>query len=243
MTNRAARFGLGVLVAAALIPVGIVHWRAVFAPDSAEDKVVAPQPAEEHRTRGEAALREGRVVEALMAYRHARDLAPTDPAGVVGFMKARLTMAATDRARIAPDTADELCYEADYLMDKVPDGKAIWLAAKGNALAESGRVRAARAALEAAVKADAKSPEARTGLGLVLLQLGGQLAAGRAELEAAVALKRDHVPALIPLAQLLVAAGDKTRGRELLQRAIDATEDARAKRIVEGMTTAAQERR
>src|SRR4051812_42059383 len=70
-----------------------------------------------HTRRGDTAIAEGRYLEAIAAYGHARELAPTDPTLQRGVMRSRAYLVAEQPLRITNETAEELRYEANYLLD------------------------------------------------------------------------------------------------------------------------------
>lgn len=227
--TRALRILLAIAGVAVLLPVGVVHWQALLRgePGSAG----AP-----HLERAERAMSEGRYVDALVAYGHARELSPQDPAVHLGLMKARVALAAAEPGRIGAEAVPDICYEASYLLDVDPAGRVTWLTGLGNALWVDGRIAEARAALEEAVAADPASPHAHTGLGLVLLRLPDRRGAGRAELDTAIGVKPDHMPALLPLAQIALADGDRPRALELARRVLEVRDDKTARDIVAAAT-------
>src|SRR5262245_13809156 len=77
----------------------------------------APDLAQEHMKRGDAALAEGRHEQALAAYGHARELSPTDPGVQRAMMQARVHLLAESAARVGPEALEDARYEAKLLLD------------------------------------------------------------------------------------------------------------------------------
>ena len=173
------RWIVPVILVVALTPFTVLQWKALLS-----------DPASEHVARGEKARADGEAVTALLAYKHAAQLDPTDPDMALGFMKARVATAAHDPRRIDPETTEEIRYSAEYLMEATDFDRSLCLTAKGNALAVGRSFLQALEVLQEAVAADTKSASAHLALGMALVQTGGGLQKGLSELEAAQ-LNRD----------------------------------------------------
>ena len=159
-------------------------------------------------------------MDALAAFARAAALTDGDVAAHEGLMRARVALAAAEPGRIGQDAVGDLAYDARYLLDARPEGRATWLTGLGNALAQGGDLSDAEQHLRAAVAADSTSVEVHTGLGLLLLRLGGQRDAAVAELQTAIGIRPHHLPAAIPLAQLALGDGDRERAKDILAPAL-----------------------
>lgn len=177
--------------------------------------------------RGDAALAEGRYAQALAAYSHARELAPTDPAVQRAMMQARVHLIAESAARISPDALDDARYEAQYLLDNDKDRAHVYLTALGNVLFRQGDVEGAKVKLAEAIKADPASPLAHAALGAVLMSRNDSASASqaKAEFELALKVKPDFVGALVGLGKIKLAEGDLPGAVDRLEAALRAGDD------------------
>ena len=66
----ALQIALGVVIVAAAVPVAVLGWKRVAQPSATAASSTS------HRARGDQAFAEGRYGDALIAYQHARELAP-----------------------------------------------------------------------------------------------------------------------------------------------------------------------
>ncbi len=184
-----------------------------------------PEDAFAHLRRGDAALAEGRYAQALAAYGHARELAPTDASVQRAMMRARVHLVAEDAARIAPDAFEDARYEAGVLLESDKPRAHVYLTALGNVLLRQGDVEGAKVKFAEALAADASSPLAHTALALVLMSRKEGAAQAKAELELALKARPGHPKALIALGQLLLAEGDATGASARLEEALRAGDD------------------
>src|SRR5689334_13992261 len=129
------------------LKVRLMRWNAALGPCLGLLLATAvacehePELLQEHLRRGDQALAEGRYAQALSAYGHAHELAPTSARVQRAQMWARAYLMADDPARVAPETLDDIAYEAELLQKLEPGDKAreaVCLAAIGNVLARKG---------------------------------------------------------------------------------------------------------
>ena len=170
-------------------------------------------------------------MDALAAFARAAALTDGDVAAHEGLMRARVALAAAEPGRIGQDAVGDLAYDARYLLDARPEGRATWLTGLGNALAQGGDLSDAEQHLRAAVAADSTSVEAHTGLGLLLLRRGGQRDAAIAALQAAIGIRPHHLPAVIPLAQLALGDGNRERAKAIRAPALAHRDDPTARSL------------
>ncbi len=180
----------------------------------------------EHLHRGDLALAEERHAQALSAYGHAHELAPHDARVQKAQMRARVHLMASSPARVAPESLEDIAYEAALLFDMEPNQKAVWLAAQGNVLARRGDTEGARAKLNEAVAVDAKSHVAHTALGMLFLKERDKLATAKTEFELALQHKPDAAGALFGLGQVKLAEGDLAGAVDKLEAAARRNDDA-----------------
>src|SRR4051812_30395633 len=103
-----------------------------------------PEGAAEHLRRGDAALAEGQIPRAIVAYSRARELAPNDPTVQRSLMRARVYGAASLPERTAPDTLDDVQYDAQFLLDTDKPHADVYLTALGNVFVRRGNLDAAK---------------------------------------------------------------------------------------------------
>jgi tetratricopeptide (TPR) repeat protein len=186
------------------------------------------QPSElflDHMKRGDAALADGHYAQALTAYTHARELAPSDPGVQRAMMQTRVHLVAESSARIGPDAFEDARYEASFLLDADKLRAATYLTALGNVLVRQGDLEGAKARYAEALKADPTSPLAHSALGLALMARKEDAAQAKAELEAALKAKPDAVAALIGLGQIKLGEGDATSAAAHLEAALRIGDD------------------
>jgi len=184
-----------------------------------------PDLLAEHLRRGDKALAEARWSEAVIAYRHAYDLAPHDARVQRGTMRARVHLMAESPGKIAAEAVDDVRYEAQVLLDQDKGQEVFYLTAIANVLARHGDVEGARAKLAEALKADPSSPVALASRGTLLLGTKDGRGEAREAFEAALKAKPDCVAALVGLAQIKLADGDAAGAAERLEVALRQGED------------------
>ncbi len=183
------------------------------------------EAASEHIKRGDASLRDGRYAAALAAYSHARELSPNDPAVQRAMMQARVHLIAEDAARISPDALEDARYEAELLLEIDKPRAHVYLTALGNVALRRGDVEGAKLKYGDALKGDPGSPLAHTALALALMGSKDGAAQAKAELEAALKTKPDHLKALVTLGQIKLAEGDPAGAVDKLEVALRAGDD------------------
>ena len=186
----------------------------------------------EHARRGELAISEGKYQEAFVAFRHGRELDPQDASLQRGVMRARAYAIAEQPDRVAADVLDDARYEAQLLADTDKAHLSVYLTALGNLAARSGDFEGARGKLEDAVKADPKEPLAHTALGLVLGTRKEYGPRAKAEIDAALAIKPDHLPALLAKGQIELLDGDLPGASSHLEAALKVREDVTARLLL-----------
>lgn len=184
-----------------------------------------PDLAREHLRRGDAALAEGQYAQALAAYGHAREVAPSDSAVQRAMMLARVHLIAESAARIAPEAIEDARYEATLLLDTDKPRAHVYLTALGNILLRQGDIEGAKARYNEALAADATSPLAHTALGLALMARKEDAALAKAQLALSLKVKPADVRALAGLGQIELAEGDFARAVEHLEAAIKVADD------------------
>ncbi len=190
-----------------------------------------PELLGEHLRQGDQALAEGRYSQALSAYGHAHELAPTSARVQRAQMWARVYLMADDPARASPEILDDIAYEAELLRKTEPGDKgreAACLAASGNVLARRGDRESARAKLDEAVKTDPASAIAHSALGALLLERREDMEAARASFEKALQLDAGSVRALVGLGQIKLAGGDHAGAAERFEKALERRPDLAA---------------
>ena len=187
-----------------------------------------------HQARGDKALAAGRYGEAIAAYSHARDLAPTDAKAQRGLMKARAFLIAEQPQRIPAELVEDLRYEASFLVESDASSAPVYLTALGNIAARSGNPEEARARYEAALKADPRSPVAHAALGLFFLNQKDGAARAREEFDKVLELKPASPVALVGLAQLSLADGKAEPAAERLEAALKLGDDYTARYLLGG---------
>lgn len=184
-----------------------------------------PELAQEHARRGEKALADGRYNEALTAFQHAREMAPHDSTIQRGLMRARAHVMADSPSRVGNDALDDLRYEAQVLVETDKPRAAVYLTALANIAVRRGDLTEAQAKLDEALRIEAGSAIAHTARGTLLALRRETRAQAKAELEVAIKLRPDSMPALIGLAQLKLQDGDAAGAIDKLETALRTGED------------------
>lgn len=200
-----------------------------------------PELAREHLAQGDAALEAGRYPQALAAYGHARELAPTDADVQRALMRARVHLIAESAARIAPEAIDDARYEAELLLDTDKPRAAVYLTAVGNILARQGDAEGAKTKFAEALAIDPTSPLAHTALGFVLMSRKEDAARAKSEFQLALKVKPADAGALLGLGQIKLAEGDIAGAAEHLEAALRITESFDA-RLALGSARAKQQK-
>ncbi|MDC3954834.1 tetratricopeptide repeat protein [Polyangium jinanense] len=200
-----------------------------------------PELARQHLAQGDVALEAGRYPQALAAYGHARELAPTDPDVQRALMRARVHLIAESAARIAPEAIDDARYEAQLLLDTDKPRAAVYLTALGNILARQGDAEGAKAKFIEALAIDPASPLAHTALGLVLMSRKEDAARAKSEFQLALKVKPADAGALVGLGQIELAEGDIAGAAEHLEAALRIAESFDA-RLALGRARAKQQK-
>ncbi len=196
------------------LPLALTLWLGLA------DRATGALPRR-HLERAELAMKAGRYADALAAYGHARELRPTDSDIQRGFMRARAHLAADEPARITAETAIDLRYEAELLLETDKRNSAAYLTLLGNILARTGDGAGAKTKYEAALKADAKSPLAHAALGSLLLGDPAQAQPAKDAFTKVLEARPDHVGAAIALGQLALAQGDAQGAIDRLKPALE----------------------
>lgn len=190
-----------------------------------------PALLREHLRQGDQALAEGRYARALVAYGHARELAPTSALVQRAQMWARAHLMADDPPRVSPEALDDIAYEVELLRATEPGNKvreAVCLAALGNVLFRKGDRAGAKEKLEEAVRVDPTSAIAHAALGALLLERRETADAARSSFERALQHDAGSARALVGLGQILLAAGDHVGAAERFEAALRRRDDPAA---------------
>jgi Flp pilus assembly protein TadD len=179
----------------------------------------------EHLRLGDAAMAEGHYAQALSAYAHAHELAPTDAHVQRAQMRARVYLMANHPARVSQDALEDITYEASFLQNTEPTLQVVCLTALGQVLARRGDIEGAKAKLAEAIKADGQSPVPHIALGMVSMNEPGGLATAKIEFELALQHKPDSTAALVGLGQLKLAEGDIAGAIDKLEAAARREDD------------------
>lgn len=182
----------------------------------------------EHLRLGDQALAEGRYPQALSAYGHAHELAPTSARVQRAQMWARVYLMADDPARVSPDSFEDIAYEAELLRKSAQGDKAreaVCLVAIGNVLARRGDREGAKAKMEEATRIEPTSAIAHAALGALLLERRETAEAARSTFEKALQLDAASVRALVGLGQLQLAAGDHAGAAQRFDAALQRRPD------------------
>lgn len=174
---------------------------------------------DEHMRRGDMAITEGHYAQALSAYAHAHELAPTDARVQRAQMRARVFLLANHPSRVAQEALEDLAYEAALIRDTEPTLAAVCLTALGHVFARRGDLERAKAKLQEAIKADEQSPVPHIALGMVSMNEPGGLATAKIEFELALQRKPDAIGALVGLGQVKLAEGDLVGAIDKLEAA------------------------
>ena len=185
-----------------------------------------------HIERGDEALKEGKYLEAISAYGHARELRPTDASIQQNLMRARASLVAEQPMRITGETAEELRYEANFLFDNDRPRRATYLTVLGNISARTGNTDDARARFESALKADPNSVVAHSATAIYLLNQKDGAEKAKAEFEAVLKAKPDHAVALVGLAQIALADNKPEAAVEKLEAALKLADDFTARMLL-----------
>lgn len=181
--------------------------------------------AEEHLRRGDLALSQGQYAQALAAYGHAREIAPSDATVQRAMMLARVHLIAESAARIGPEAVEDARYEATLLLETDKPRAHVYLTALGNILLRQGDIEGAKAKFTEALAADPTSPLAHTALGLALMARKEDAALARAQLALSLQVKPTDVRALAGLGQMELAEGDFAGATTHLLAAIKIADD------------------
>ncbi len=189
----------------------------------------SPDLAEEHLRRGDAALAQGHYAQALAAYGHAREIAPSDSIVQRAMMVARVHLIAESAARIAPEAIEDARYEATLLLDGDKARAHVYLTALGNILLRQGDIEGAKAKYKEAIAADPRSALAHTALGLALMARKEDAALAKAEFALSLQVKPADARALTGLGQMELAEGDVARAVDHLEAALRVSDDFEAR--------------
>ncbi|MBK8257881.1 MAG: tetratricopeptide repeat protein [Polyangiaceae bacterium] len=187
-----------------------------------------PALLHEHLRRGDQALAEGRYAQAMSAYGHARELAPTSPRVQRAQMWTRVHIMADNPSHASAESLEDIAYEAQILLateNPTPARTAVCLAAQGNVLARRGDFDGARTKLGEAVKADSTSPIAHAALGTLLMGKREFAAEAKAELELALKHEPPSVAALLALGQIALGEGDTAGAAARFETALRSQDD------------------
>lgn len=200
-----------------------------------------PEAAREHLVQGDVALEAGRYPQALAAYGHARELAPTDPDVQRALMRVRVHLIAESASRITPEAIDDARYEAELLLDIDKPRAAVYLTALGNILARQGDAEGAKMKFAEALALDPNAALAHTALGLVLMGRKEDAARAKAEFQLALKAKPENAGALVGLGQIELAEGNIVGAAEHLEAALRIAESFDA-RLALGSARATQQK-
>ncbi len=187
-----------------------------------------PDLLEQHLHRGDEALADGRYAQAMVAYNHARELAPASDRVQRAQMWARVVLMADTPDRVGPDALEDIAYEADLFLAQPPAEKsreAVCLTALGNLLARKGDLESAKTKLDEAIRRDPTSAIAHAALGALLATRRDQAAAAKTELEIALKERPTSVTALVGLARIALATGDLPGAADRLDAALRKSDD------------------
>lgn len=188
-----------------------------------------PDLAREHLQRGDAALAEGHYAQALAAYGHARDVAPSDSEVQRAMMRARVHLIAERAARLVPEAFEDARYEASFLLETDKARAPVYLTALGNILARQGDSAGAKVKFAEALAADPTSALAHAALGLELMKRREGASQAKTELLLALKARPASFEALAALGQLEIAEGDIAGGADHLESAIKVNDDFEAR--------------
>jgi tetratricopeptide (TPR) repeat protein len=185
----------------------------------------APELSREHLRRGDAALAEGHYAQALAAYGHARDIAPSDPEVQRAMMRARVHLIAERAARLNPDALEDARYEASFLLETDKPRAPIYLTALGNVLARQGDSDGAKVKFAEAIAIDPTSALAHTALGIELMKRKETASQAKTELLLALKSRPSGFETLAALGQLELGEGDLVGGADHLESALKISDD------------------
>lgn len=206
------------------VPLTILLWAHVF------ERMGSPASA--HMSRGEKALAAGRYLEAISAFGHARELGPADLDTQKALMRARAHLVAEQPMRITAETAEDLRYEANFLLDSDKGRAAVYHTVLGNIAARSGNADEARSRFDLALKADPNSLIAHVANAVFLLNQKDGVEKAKAEFESVLKVKPDHIVALVGLGQIALGDNKPEAAVEKLEAALKISDDLTARMLL-----------
>lgn len=171
---------------------------------------------------GDKALAAGNTVQALVAYRHARDLAPTGVKYHQAVWRGAARLVAESPERLTVDNLEEIRFEVGQLLEAEPKSP-VYLTAMAHVLERDGKRAEAGKLLDEAVAADGKSAVAQAARGSFLMRTGATAGAvddALSAFEAAVAADPKHVGAYLGLGRLYVLKKDAAKELSAIEKAV-----------------------
>lgn len=184
-----------------------------------------PSAAFDHLRSGDKSFADGKYGDALVAYNHARDLAPHDPTVQRALMRARVFIMADTPARLGTDALDDVRYEAQHLLEVDAANAGTYLTALANVALRRGEPTEARAKLDEALRRDPNCAPAHTALGAMLAATKDGRAQAKVELEAALRTRPRSQRALSELGWIKLDEGDLPGAVEKLEAALREGDD------------------
>lgn len=187
---------------------------------------------DKHLARGEKALAAGNLDQAQAAFRHARDISPSDPVVARALMRARAHVLAEDASNVSSENVADLRYELDLLAESDPERLEIYDTAMGNLEAQSGNRAAAKARFEAALARTPGSVRAKVAYAAFLLDDPTTLPAARKQLESVLASDQSHAGALLGMGQVEIAGGKVDEAIQYFEKSIESRDSFLARMLV-----------
>jgi len=219
LTNRrVARIALAILVGLPVLFVWrwqIDRWRT----DRAIRHAVAA---------GEKALAARNSVKALIAFNHARELRPSDPALQRDVWRARALLVAESADRVSVDNAEDVRFEVEQLIDEGGPDSATYLTALAHVLQRRGDTAGARARLDEAIKANPQSVIAHLALADMLQHTSDKVDDAIREYQAALAADPNDFAAHYGLSRMYLLKRDSDKELSELNKAVAIKDDYNA---------------
>ena len=180
-------------------------------------------PAERLYEVGEKSLGAGDAVQAVIAFKHARELAPTEFKYHQAVWRAAARFLAEGLEHVTIENQEESRFELEQLLAAEPKSP-IYLTALAHVLEHDGKRAEAGKKLDEAVKADPKSVVAHVARGAFLQRSGGRtdqaIDEAVAEYQAALASDPSSLAAHLGLGRLYVSKKDSAKEIDELSKAV-----------------------
>ena len=176
-------------------------------------------PADRMMAAGNKSLAAGDPVQAMIAYKHARELAPTEFKYHQAVWRAVARYLAENYDRVTNENQEESRFQLLQLLADEPHN-ATYLAALAHVLEHDGQKAEAGKQHDEAVKADPRSAVAHLARAAYLQRASGKVDEAIAEYKAAIAIDGNLAAAHLGLGRLYVTKKDSAKEIEELAKAV-----------------------